>query len=105
MALMDLGIVDFISIDPKGNVVLTIADELPWEGNDHLLALRNKVNAYMRFIEDESLYQVYPNARNRNIVINIMAKYEANIEGRTFLENLKNSIETAGYGFLFCVQP
>jgi hypothetical protein len=103
MALKNLDVVDFISIDLEGNAVLTIADELPWEDGDHLVALQNKLNSYMRFIEDESLYQAYPNAKNRNIIINIMAKYDVNIEGRSFLENVKNTLETAGYGFTFSV--
>jgi hypothetical protein len=104
MALKNLAVVDVISIDLNGNVVLTISDDLIWdEKNEHLLALQNKINAYLSFIENGSLYQEYPNAKDRSIVINIVAKYEPNNNAILFLDTTKEILKSAGYLFRFSI--
>ena len=55
MALENLDVIDIISIDLNGNVVLTVSDNLKWDdGNEHLLILQSKINAYLRAIEGRS---------------------------------------------------
>jgi hypothetical protein len=104
MPLMNLEIVDVISIDLNGNAVLTVSDDLMWDDdNEHLMALQNKINAYLSFIESGNLYQDYPNAKGRDIVINIVAKYEPNDNARLFLNATKEILQSAGYGFRFSV--
>lgn len=104
MSLMNLGVVDFISIDLNGNAVLTVSDDLIWDDkNEHLMALQNKINAYLSFIESGNLYQEYPNAKGRDIAIEIVAKYEPNDNARLFLDATKEVIQSAGYGFMFSV--
>ena len=50
MTVEQPGVVDFASIDPVGNAVLTISDHLSWEDvNGHLFHLQEKINAYLRF--------------------------------------------------------
>jgi hypothetical protein len=66
MSVMNLEVVDVISIDLNGNAVLTISDDLTWDDkNEHLLALQNKINAYLGFIESGNIYEEYPNAKDR----------------------------------------
>ena len=102
MPLEDIGIIDFISIDEEGNVVLTVSDDLKWDAeNTHLLKLQNKLNAYLDSIENGSLYEGYPNAKGRNIVINVVAKYFPNDDGNIFLQRTKDVLESAGYRFEF----
>lgn len=104
MSLMNSEVVDFISIDLNGNAVLTVSDDLIWDDkNEHLMALQNKINAYLSFIESGNLYQDYPNAKNRDIVIEIVAKYEPNDKARIFLDATKEVLQSAGYGFKFSV--
>jgi hypothetical protein len=102
MSILNAEVVDFISIDLMGNAVLTIADHLPWDnGNEHLLALQNKINAYLAFIEGGDIYQKYPDAKDRKIVIKVTAKYEPNGIAKTFLETARQILQSAGYGFQF----
>jgi hypothetical protein len=104
MSLMNLEVIDVISIDLMGNVVLTISDDLMWnDDNEHLFALQSKINAYLVFIESGNIYQDYPNAKGRNIVINIVAKYEPNDNARIFLDKTKQILQAAGYSFKFSV--
>lgn len=104
MSLRNLEVVDVISIDLIGNVVLTISDDLMWDNIDeHLFALQNKINAYLSFIESGNIYQEYPNAKERNIVIEVIAKYEASNDAKLFLDKVKEILLSAGYQFGFRV--
>jgi hypothetical protein len=104
MSVTNLEVVDVISIDLMGNAVLTISDELMWNDNsDHLIALQNKINTYLEFIESGNLYEEYPNAKGRNITINVAAKYEPNDSAKSFLDKAKEVLQSAGYEFEFKV--
>lgn len=98
--------IDIISIDPKGNVVLTISDHLPWdEEMGHLHILQTKLNSYLLFIESGQIYEDYPIAEGKPLIIDVMAKYLPNEPAKTFLKNVKNALEQAGYGFRLSFIP
>jgi len=106
MPVDDLTVIDFVSIDLDGNAVLTIGDHLEWyEDLDHVTILRDKINVYLDAVEDGSLYEAYPDAKNRNIIIQVAAKYEPNEVGATFLKRVKEVLREDGYLFSFSVLP
>ena len=102
MSVENLKVIDFVSIDLNGNVVLTISDHLEWdESNEHLLVLQDKINAYLSSIESGDLYKQYSDAKGRNIVINLVAKHVPNKEGEIFIKRIKEALTSAGYRFTF----
>jgi len=102
MPIENLEVIDVISIDLYGNVVLTISDDLKWDDSSkHLSLLQDKVNSYLNSITNGFLYANYPNAKGRNIVINIAAKYEPDINAKMFLNKLEEILSSSGYGFNF----
>lgn len=104
MSVENLKVIDFASIDQNGNAVLTISDHLDWnDSNEHLLILQNKINVYLSTIENGSFYEDYPDAKNRDIVISIVAKYEPNEDARKFLDATKEKLQSAGYIFRLSV--
>lgn len=104
MSITKLDIFDAISIDLMSNVVLTISDELVWDNNnEHLYALQNKINVYLEFIESGNLYQQYPDAEGRNIVINLISKYSPNDNAKIFLDKTAQILQSAGYDLQFKV--
>lgn len=104
MSVEDLKVIDAVSIDKNNNVVLSISDHLEWdESNEHLLVLQNKINLYLSAIENGSLYEEYPKARNRTKLISIIAKYPPSKDAVIFLERVKETLSSAGYGFSFSV--
>ena len=104
MSVRNLEVIDIISINLNGNAVLTISDELEWDDkSEHLLTLQNKINAYLSAIEGGGLYENYPDANGRDIIINIVAKYEPNDEAKAFLRKTEDVLRAAGYGFAFSV--
>lgn len=102
MSIENTNVIDIVSLDKEGNVVLTVSDELEWDKeNIHLLKLQNKLNAYLDAIDNGSLYENYPDAKDRNIVINVVSKYFPNEDGEEFLERTKRALESVGYVFKF----
>jgi len=102
MAIENIAIIDVISIDLSGNVVLTISDDLKWDDR-HLLLLQNKINAYLHAIEDGEIFRVYPDALGRKFVINVVAKYIPDGNANIFLNQTKEVLNSSGYGFTFNV--
>lgn len=104
MSVENANVVDVVSIDKSGNVVLTVSDHLEWDdNNEHLLILQNKLNAYLGAIENGTLHESYPNAVGRKIVLNVRCKYFPNDDGKEFLSRTKCDLEKAGYGFTYKV--
>ena len=100
MSVENLNVVDFISINLRGEVVLSIADHLQWdEDNEHLVVIQNKLNAYLEFIKNGDLYVKYPDAKNRNILIRVVLNHQPNSEGGVFFERVRKYIEGLGYRF------
>ena len=95
-------IIDVVSISPDGAVVLTVSDHLEWdERNEHLLILQNKLNLYLDAIGSGSLFESYPNAVGRQIVIHVYLKYFPNEDGEEFLIRTGQQIESFGHRFTF----
>jgi hypothetical protein len=100
MAVDDSGVVDIISIDPSGNVVLTISDHLDWaESVSHQLTLQEKFNRYLAFVESGEILDQYPNAKGRSVIFRLVTKHNPDPDGAQFLERAKKVIESAGFGF------
>lgn len=93
--------VDFISVDDEtGEIVLTIADDLPWDGQRaHLPALQEKLNAYLAFIESGELLASRPEARGRRVRINLVHREPLTGVAARFLETAHMIVEDAGFGF------
>lgn len=103
MTIQDTGVIDFITTEKStGDLKLTISDHLEWdEDNEHLYLLQEKINAYLRYIESGEIYEERPDAKNQNIVINIMGKYPLNEEAECFFSKALDAIEGAGFSLRF----
>lgn len=102
MSVENKNIIDVVSIDSEDNAVLTISDHLEWDTeNEHLLILQDKINVYLGAIESGELYEKYPNAKDKHIIISVASLHEPNADGKIFLERVKLTLEQAGYGFKF----
>jgi hypothetical protein len=104
MSVDQTNTIDFVTIDKaSGDLWLTISDHLPWEENEgaHLVLLQDKLNAYLRFIESGEVFQKFPAAKGREIVINIVGKFPLSQMAYTFLGKAGNAIEGAGFRLQF----
>lgn len=104
MSVEQTNIVDFIGINPDSqNVILTLVDPLPWTSGDrdHLFMLQEKVNSYLSFVESGEILNSYPEAKDREVTINIVFKYKPNGAALEFLERAQAAIQAAGMELLF----
>lgn len=101
MSITDIGKIDFISIQDLNCVVLTISDHLDWEDEySHLMLLQDKLNSYLRFIESGEIYDSYPDAKDKKIVIQIVKKYSITAKGEEFIRSAKKNIRDAGFDLI-----
>jgi hypothetical protein len=110
VSIEDVKQIDLVGIDREsGDVELTVSDHLDWRNSQaHQLALQSKLNTYLAFIESGEIYEKYPKAQGRRLVITVAGKYEPDSGGKNFLEKVKSAVEGAGFGFkyeLFSVNP
>ena len=100
MSIEQADTVDAIGIETSsGKVILTIADHLSWEEeHDHLLALQNKINTYLAFVESGELHAVYPDSVDREPVIEIVMKLPPSRAGIEFLGRIQPILESSGIG-------
>jgi hypothetical protein len=102
MSIEQIKTVDAIGLDNATNsVILTISDHLDWleQADNHLFLLQEKLNSYLSFIESKETIEVYPNAKNRKAVIEIIYKYPLNEQAQEFYKKVEQIIKNAGIGF------
>jgi len=107
MGLEQSEVIDFISMGKTtGQVNLTIVDALDWmDENSHLILLQDKVNAYLRFIENGELDLKYPKAVGRRRSINVVAQFEPTEAGFRLIQRIRDLIIDAGFNFQFTLRP
>lgn len=99
MSVGQTSVVDAIGIDlASGAVHLTITDHLQWN-QAHLLTLQEKINSYLAFIESGEIFVVYPQARDRDIKIDVVMKFRPTEDAFPFLRQAETIIEEAGILF------
>lgn len=94
-------VVDFVGVrSSDGRCTLTISDHLSWDDSAHVEQLQDKLNDYLTFIESGELYQNFPDARGREIEIQVICKHMPPADDvLPFLEHAANKIRGAGIRF------
>ncbi|GFO57576.1 hypothetical protein GMSM_45830 [Geomonas sp. Red276] len=105
MTVEETKVVDVIGIDKaSGQVVLTIADHLEWVDEDsHLLALQEKLNSYLAFVEEGELLEQYPNSKDRRVRLDIVLKHSPSPRGDLFLRKAQDVVAAAGFSLEYRV--
>ena len=100
MAVDEPKIVDFVSVDSKGNrALLTISDHLDWEdGYEHQLILQQKMNTYLLFVESGELLERFPDTKGLPVV---RFMYEPDESGLRFLERAREVVVSAGFSLSY----
>lgn len=93
--------VDAVGIDRRtGKVILTVSDHLPWDRDEHVLLLQEKLNRYLGFIEGGDLQAQFPAAEGRKVQITILFKYAPSTLGQEFLLRATEALRTVGIELL-----
>jgi hypothetical protein len=94
-------IIDFLGVSTADGVcVLAISDHMEWNSWEHLLALQEKLNNYLAFIESGEIYDARPDAKGLVVEISIRCKFTPEVEDDVrFLQLTRNVIQDAGFRF------
>ncbi|KAF2343109.1 DUF6572 domain-containing protein [Flavobacterium tistrianum] len=102
MSVEDKNVIDVITIDKQGILVLTISDHLEWDDkNEYLLLLQDKINRYLDFIESGQLAESYPDKADKKIMIQIVFKYQPNKTAEEFLAIVERFLNEKDHAFNF----
>ena len=98
MSVEQVNVVDAISTDQTGHVVLTISDHLDWSDSiQHQTMLQAKFNKYLAFVESGEILERYPHAKGRPVAFKVVFKFRPDAQGLQFLARVKDVIESAGF--------
>jgi hypothetical protein len=100
MSVLDSDRVDFVA--SKGAVVqLVMTDHLSWDDvEEHMLALQDKINAYIAFVESGQIDQVanVPPPGERQVIVSIVLKEPAALEVEPFFGEARRILGEIGVG-------
>jgi len=79
MSVLDTDLVDYVYLDDQTQTpVLVVSDPLSWkppEDEDHLDALREKLNAQIAFVETGQIRGVWPGYAGGLVKVEVVARY------------------------------
>jgi transcription antitermination factor NusA-like protein len=100
MAVDNPDVVDIVSVDASGCVVLTISDHLEWiDSVRHQSMLQAKINRYLAFVESDEILVKYPDARDREIIVRVVVQHEPDSEAIRFFQRVEGALADAGLRF------
>lgn len=73
MTVSQLDVIDFVAQKPDTNeMYFVIVDHLGWDSEGHIATLKSKFNTYVDYIHSDALLEAYPNAKDKNKVIEVL---------------------------------
>ena len=106
MAIDNPNVIDFISVDGAGRLVLTISDHMEWDlGREHLFALQEKINSYLSFVETGQLKIRRPGDASRPIVIRVVALHKMDDQSAQMFLKFQSFVAKSGCELVFECQP
>ena len=105
VTVQQTNVVDWLGIEKQtGHVLLTVLDDLDWvnEG-EHLLALQEKLNTYLAFIESGEVFERLVETLGRSVPketpvkVSILAKHALTDHARAFVGHAQGMFAGAGF--------
>ncbi|OWA34218.1 hypothetical protein B9G55_18015 [Saccharibacillus sp. O16] len=95
MSVLEANQVDGAAFDTaSGRVVLLIADHLDWEDEaGHLNKLQDKINAYLAFVQNGEIDNLYPEQVIRGVRFDFRFKFPLSEKGKRFLEVVQQTVQ------------
>ena len=111
MTVADPDVVDWLGLERgTGHVVLTIVDDLDWrDEHAHLLALQEKLNTYLRFLESGEVWRRLATELGREVAasvpirVDILARHRATPHAQAFLDHATAAFDSAGFALAYKV--
>jgi hypothetical protein len=92
-------VIDLVAQNPEGNVILGIVDLTSWGSIEKHLALQERINLCMEFLDSGELHKEFPNAVGKQVTIRLYLGVQPDPEGLRFLGAVAERIRSFGVGF------
>jgi hypothetical protein len=93
MSVQQTEIVDLVALSPDQTTVqLVMVEERPWEGDQQLYELQEKVNTYADYALGGGLLQDYPIAIGKRVRLELRCVYLPTDAGRELLERIREAL-------------
>ena len=92
-------VVDLVAQDPEGNMILGLVDLTDWGSIEKNLALQERINLCMEFLDSGQLHREYPRALGKQVTIRLYLGEQPDEEGSHFLTAVSERIKSFGVGF------
>lgn len=111
MTIRDSDVIDWMGLEKEsGHILLTLLDDLDWTDEDsHILALQEKLNTYLAFIESQEVFSRLSEEVGRDLLqdtpikVSILAKFPLSERGKAFLDYARRSFKSAGFELFYKV--
>ncbi|WP_322006139.1 DUF6572 domain-containing protein [Paraburkholderia tropica] len=108
MSILDENVVDIMGVNAEKKIAeLIMTDHLEWdvEVNEHLYILQEKINCYLKFLENDELLIHYPEAKDYKAAIVIDMQYPPTAEAVEFIAKAQEIVRGAGFDLRYAVIP
>ena len=100
VSIDDPDVIDFVTEDPTGHVVLVMVEGRQWDGSDdRLTELDNKINTYASFVFEKELVAKYPDLAGKPIVFELRCVDAPDSKTARFLATVSEKLKKLGVQF------
>lgn len=107
MSVLECDQVDFVYLDEREMMpVIVVSDPLTWrppQDEDHLEALRLKLNSQIAFVEGGQIKEVWPGYAGGLIKVEVMARHALTQAAREFYGAASSAMQKANMRLDFCL--
>jgi len=100
MSIDDPTVIDFVTLDRDGAVVLVMVEGRPWGGSEpRLEELKDKVRAYETFVRSGEIYEKYPTLTGKPVVFELRSVNRPDPATQRFIDDVRSRLEAFSIGF------
>jgi hypothetical protein len=101
MSVEDAHLVDFISFDPTGEIVLIMVEGREWDGSNRrrLFELQEKVNSYASFACEGQLFEQHPELVGKQVRLELRCISPPDPATAKFLDMVREKLMERGLPF------
>lgn len=92
-------IVDEISEDRHGNVILLLRQTEPWANREALEQFQQRINGYIDIVTHGALHEKYPDLQTKPVRIRLLCYYAPPEEMQQKLNRVRQTLEQLKIGF------
>ena len=100
MSIEDSSVIDFVAVEPSGEVLLVMVEGRDWDGSDErLYQLQEKINSYAAYVRDGEIREKYPQVSGRPVRLELRCASLPDPKTAAFLEVVRTRLQDERLAF------